>query len=203
MAQFQYHDDEATWSNHYLWPPLIALLKRHAPSPARILEIGCGNGATARMLASLGYEVVGFDPSESGIEIAKRACPAGVEFHVGSIDDDIASRFGVFPVVISLEVIEHCPSSRQFMSAFMQGMQPDGVGILSTPYHGFLKNIAVVAAGKFDHHFDPLWEGGHLKFFSIRKLEQLFKEFGIGQHSIHRVGRVPPLAKSMMAVVRR
>ena len=39
-------------------------LKRHAPSAARILELGCGTGAHAEHLARLGYIVHGVDQSE-------------------------------------------------------------------------------------------------------------------------------------------
>jgi hypothetical protein len=76
-------------------------------------------------------------------------------------------------------------------------------GVISTPYHGYLKNPAIVAAGKFEHHFDPLWEGGHLKFFTHGKLRELFEEFGFTRYELHRVGRVPAFAKSTLAVVYR
>lgn len=75
------------------------------------------------------------------------------------------------------------------------------MGIISTPYHGYLKNLAVIAAGRFDHHFDPLWEGGHLKFFSVPKLRELFIDAGFDRYEFHRIGRVPILAKSTLAVV--
>jgi 2-polyprenyl-6-hydroxyphenyl methylase/3-demethylubiquinone-9 3-methyltransferase len=81
-------------------------------------------------------------------------------------------------------------------------LAPGGVGILSTPYHSYLKNLAVVASGRFDHHFDPLWEGGHLKFFTTARLRQLFDEFEL-RYDFHRIGRIPVLAKSLLAVVRR
>lgn len=87
------------------------------------------------------------------------------------------------------------------MQAFRSLIAPGGVGVLSTPFHGYLKNLAVVGAGRFDSHFDPLWEGGHLKFFSIPKLRQLLLESGFSRPAFHRIGRVPFLAKSVIAVV--
>ena len=155
------------------------------------------------MLVEHGYAVTGVDPSESGISIARQFESARLRFDVGSTADDLASRFSTFPVVVSMEVIEHCPSSREYINAFRSLMSPGGIGIISTPYHAWLKTMAVVATGGFDKHFDPLWEGGHLKFFSIRKLRQLFAEAGLKSVQFVRVGRVPPLAKSIIAVVRR
>jgi len=200
--EYAYSDDAPTWSNAYLWQPLIQTLLSATPPPARVFELGCGNGATARMMATLGYSVVGVDPSASGISIAKRYEGATLRFDIGATHDDLATRYGQFPVVVSLEVIEHCPSSREFINSFRSLLAPGGLGILSTPYHGYLKTLLIVASGGFDDHFDPLWEGGHLKFFSINKLRTLLKEAGLLKCDFHRVGRTPIVAKSVMAVVR-
>lgn len=202
MTQYPYSDGAPTWSNAYLWPPLLRVLRSVAPPPRSIFELGCGNGATARMLAAEGYSVTGIDPSESGIAIAKRHEREGLRFEVGSTGDDLAGRFGGFPVVVSLEVIEHCPSAREFLRAFGALLTPGGVGLISTPYHGYLKNLAIVASGGFDRHFNPLWEGGHLKFFTEAKLRELFEETGFRRYEFHRIGRIPVFAKSILAVVR-
>ncbi len=203
MVEFAYTSPDPTWSNAYLWPELLRILAREAPAPHAVFELGCGNGATARLLAQRGYSVTGVDPSTSGIAIAKEHASERLQFEVGSTSHDLADRFGTFPVVVSLEVIEHCPSARDFMRTFNSLLAPGGLGIISTPYHGYVKNLAVIALGGFDHHFNPLWEGGHLKFFTIRKLRELFGEFGFMTPEFHRVGRVPIVAKSVIAVIRR
>jgi 2-polyprenyl-6-hydroxyphenyl methylase/3-demethylubiquinone-9 3-methyltransferase len=154
------------------------------------------------MLSGLGYEVTGIDTSESGIAIAGRRVSDRLHFETATVYDDLASRFGRFPIVVSLEVIEHLMLPRAFMKTFQALLAPGGLGIISTPYHGYLKNLAIVAAGKFDHHFDPLWEGGHVKFFTRAKLGSLLAEFGFHDTQYHRLGRVPALAKTMLAVVR-
>ncbi len=181
--------------------PLLRQLSLNAPPPTRVLEIGCGNGATARLLVEKGYDVTAVDPSSSGIEIA--SSHKSEQLRVEQASTNELKKFGQFPVVISLEVIEHCPSARDFMSAFANALAPGGVGILSTPYHGYLKNLAVVASGRFDSHFDPLWEGGHLKFFSLAKLRTLVEEFGFRRYEFHRVGRIPIFAKSVIVVLHR
>ena len=38
-------------------------VKEHAPPPAQLLEIGCGSGELARVLAADGYDVVAIDPA--------------------------------------------------------------------------------------------------------------------------------------------
>lgn len=201
MSEYAYSSAVGSCSDAYLWPALQKVLARRAPPPCRVLELGCGNGSTARMLAGLGYDVLGVDPSASGIEMARLAARDGTKFERAQASADLGARFGQFPVVISLEVIEHCTSAREFMRGFRSVLQPGGIGVISTPYHGYLKNLLLVASGRFDRHFDPLWEGGHVRFFSEAKLRALCKEFGFRSVNVQRVGRVAPLAKSMLAIV--
>jgi len=48
-----------------------------------------------------------------------------------------------------------------------------------------------------------LWDGGHIKFFSAQTLRALLEEVGFRQIKFIRVGRIPSLAKSIIAVVRK
>jgi fructose-1,6-bisphosphatase/inositol monophosphatase family enzyme len=74
---------------------------------------------------------------------------------------------------------------------------------VSTPYHGYWKNLALALAGKLDNHFTALWDHGHIKFWSIATLRHLLQEAGFQSIAFHRVGRIPLLAKSMIAVARK
>jgi len=57
--------------------------------------------------------------------------------------------------------------------------------------------------GKMDSHFTALWDHGHIKFWSIKTLTTLLTEAGFIDIHFERVGRVPLLAKSMIAIVRK
>ena len=78
-----------------------------------------------------------------------------------------------------------------------------GVAIVSTPYHGYLKNLALALMGKMDAHFTVLWDHGHIKFWSIPTLTTLLTEVGFCNIRFHRVGRIPTFAKSMIAVANK
>jgi hypothetical protein len=54
-----------------------------------------------------------------------------------------------------------------------------------------------------DGHFTALWDHGHIKFWSIETLTKLLNEAGFQDVRFHRVGRIPQLAKSMIAVARK
>jgi 2-polyprenyl-3-methyl-5-hydroxy-6-metoxy-1,4-benzoquinol methylase len=198
---YRYDDAGPTYANSYLWPALEHEIKSKSWSAKRAFDLGCGNGATSDMLSKLGFDVTGVDTSTSGIEQAKAAFPH-IRCELGSAYDELASRYGTFDLVVSLEVIEHCMEPRAFAKTFLSLIAPSGVGFLSTPYHGYLKNIALAVSGQMDSHFTALWDGGHIKFFSIKTLGSLLSEAGAQQVLFKRVGRVPQLAKSMIALVR-
>jgi 2-polyprenyl-6-hydroxyphenyl methylase/3-demethylubiquinone-9 3-methyltransferase len=54
-----------------------------------------------------------------------------------------------------------------------------------------------------DAHFTALWDGGHIKFWSVATLSRLLAEAGFEIVSVTRVGRIPILAKSMVALIRK
>lgn len=196
IKDYGFRSVDQTWDNDFLLQPIIKMLSSRS-NIKRIFEIGCGNGATARDLSSIGYDVTGIDPSVSGISVANEAFPE-LSLAVGSAYDDLSATYGQFPCVLSLEVIEHCYYPRKYMQTISELLEDGGVGIISTPYHGYWKNLAMALMGKMDFHFTALWDGGHIKFFSIRTMSQLLEEFGFKNIRFVRVGRIPILAKSMV-----
>src|ERR687898_947797 len=121
----------------------------------------------------------------------------------GTAYDDLAGTYGTFPIVISLEVIEHCFSIKAYLETMFRLIEPGGLGIVSTPFHGYWKNLALSLADKWDTHHDPLWEGGHIKFFSEKTLTRALENAGFTNIGFRRAGRIPVVAKSTIAVFRR
>jgi SAM-dependent methyltransferase len=56
------------------------------PRSARVVELGCGDGTTARLLTEAGHEVLGIDSSRAFIERARERAPRA-SFRVGSFLD--------------------------------------------------------------------------------------------------------------------
>jgi 2-polyprenyl-3-methyl-5-hydroxy-6-metoxy-1,4-benzoquinol methylase len=141
-------------------PHVLALCGPLSPG-TRVLDLGCGNGAVAGRFLDLGCEVVGVDLSESGIEVARRTWPSG-RFEVLPADEDVLERLGEqpFDLVVSTEVIEHLYAPRSFVQGAFKALRPGGRFVLTTPYHGYLKNLAIALLNRWDRHANPLWDGG-------------------------------------------
>ena len=108
-----------------------------------------------------------------------------------------------FDLVLSFEVVEHVYLPRRWAIGCCQALRPQGRLICSTPYHGFLKNLALSLVNKWDDHHDPLWDGGHIKFFSRDSLARLLREAGFVNISFRGAGRLPYLWKSMVLAADR
>lgn len=187
----------------YLLPPLQLLLQHLLP-PQQVLDLGCGNGALAAQLQQWGYSVVGVDPSPSGIAAARERCP-DLAFHQATAHPAAieALALGPFDLVVSTEVVEHCYAPRLWAAAAFTALRPGGLLIASTPYHGYLKNLALAVSGKLDAHFTALWEGGHIKFWSRQTLTALLQEAGFEVVAFRGAGRWPWLWKSMLIAARK
>jgi 2-polyprenyl-6-hydroxyphenyl methylase/3-demethylubiquinone-9 3-methyltransferase len=203
ISGYRYSNAQLNHAHGYLLPSICAILESlELPNDQRrLFELGCGNGSVANYLAENGWEVVGVDPSIEGIIQANRNYPHLKLFH-GSASDDLCGRFGRFPVVLSLEVVEHVYAPREYAKTLFN-LCEGGVAILSTPYHGYWKNLAMALTGRMDKHFTALWDNGHIKFWSMATLSTLLTETGFVDIRFHRVGRIAALAKSVIAIAKR
>ncbi|EGV20673.1 class I SAM-dependent methyltransferase [Thiocapsa marina] len=204
ISGYRYSQASLSHAHGVLLDPVYRILGVLYPTcgDRRLFELGCGNGSVANALTQRGWDVTGVDPSLTGIAQARAAFP-GLKLRNGSAYDDLVGQYGQFPVVLSLEVIEHVYAPRHYARTVIDLLSDGGVAIISTPYHGYWKNLALALSGHMDRHFTALWDHGHIKFWSMQTLGELLREAGFVDIRFERVGRIPVLAKSMIAVARK
>ncbi len=100
----------------------------------RLLDIGCGAGLAAEALALRGCAVLGLDAAAAAIAAA-RAHAEGqglrLDYEVGTVEDLLAGTER-FAAITALEVIEHVPDPRGFITALAGLLAPGGRLFLST-----------------------------------------------------------------------
>ncbi|BAY21838.1 type 11 methyltransferase [Calothrix sp. NIES-2100] len=201
--EYLYTDAELGHHHTYLTKPLLDLISQSASvlekqRPLRVLDIGCGNGSLSNFIAKNGYEVVGIEESESGVKFASHTFPE-CRFIQGSIYNLPYSELGEkFDIVIASEVIEHLFYPREILRTAKKCLKPNGSLILTTPYHGYFKNLVLAVSGKMDKHFTTLWDGGHIKFFSVASMTALLETEEYTNIKFNFAGRLPYLWKTML-----
>ena len=181
-------------------PILLPAIRSFLPSkPVTILDAGCGNGALTAILSEMGHRSVGIDVGESGIEFAKKHRPS-IPYYVASVLDDLSGIIpdGAADVVIACEVIEHLYLPGKFLDGARRALKPGGRIIVTTPYHGYIKNLAISLLDGWDNHFGPARDGGHIKFFSKATLSSIMQDHGFTDLQFRGAGRLPYLWKSMV-----
>ncbi|MGB5107293.1 MAG: class I SAM-dependent methyltransferase, partial [Candidatus Zixiibacteriota bacterium] len=97
-----------------------------------VCELGCGSGWVCHRLAERGFDTVGVDLSESGIQTARREGIKGARFIRDAIDSGLPGRMGLAgqcDVVLSNDVIEHLYRPADLIEAARGLLKPGGVMI--------------------------------------------------------------------------
>jgi len=203
VNNYGWESTEGPNSCGYITPEIVSILKNLGVK--RILDLGAGNGKLCSVLAHEGHQVVGVEYDKQGVEIA-RSNYNNISFYNYGVQDNPAELLKEeqpFDAVVSTEVIEHLFSPHLLPIYAKEVLKADGYLIITTPYHGYLKNLILSILNKWDTHHTPLWHGGHIKFWSKKSLTQLLEENGFIVTEFSGVGRFPYLWKSMVLVAKK
>ena len=194
---YGYNNSEITHNFKYTLQPLLAMLDKD--KNRCILDLGCGNGYMVNHLISLGYNAYGTDASEGGIQIARQQ--NADRFFVQDLSSDklpLELQHLRFDTIISTEVIEHLYDPEGFIQFCKRLLPANSEIIITTPYHGYLKNLMLSLFNKWDEHSNPLWLGGHIKLWSRETASKLLINAGFKVTAFKGCGRIPYLWKSMI-----
>ena len=100
----------------------------------RVLDIGCGGGILCEPLARLGASVVGVDPSESNIAVARQhAAQSGLAIDYRNTNAETLAQAGeIFDVVLAMEVVEHVADVGLFVELAAGTVKPGGLLFVAT-----------------------------------------------------------------------
>ncbi|MBV9334749.1 MAG: methyltransferase domain-containing protein [Solirubrobacterales bacterium] len=106
-----------------IFAPYVALFRAHAEPGMPVIDVGCGVGASTRLLRNAGFDAVGTDVSE-------RFLPDGEEgFVVADFESAPQIPSGAYAAAGALNVIEHMEHPRRFLA------EPDAGRSARRPRH--------------------------------------------------------------------
>jgi 2-polyprenyl-6-hydroxyphenyl methylase / 3-demethylubiquinone-9 3-methyltransferase len=147
----------------------------------RVLDIGCGGGILSEPLARLGAGVVGADPSESNIAVAKHhAERAGLSIDYRAVPAEALAQSGeTFDVVLAMEVVEHVADLGLFIELAAGLVAPGGLLFVAT-LNRTAKSFALAIVGA-EYILRWLPRGTHRweKFVTPNELEIAIEQSGL------------------------
>ncbi len=202
ISEYQWSSVKKDNSYPYLSKTLLKIVNK-INNKKTLLDVGCGNGSLTKILSKLFKNTYAIDNSESAIYYAKKQKVNNIQFELGTIKKHQKKFKSLnFDVISAIEVIEHVYSPKFFLSEIKKIMKKKTYLVISTPYHGYFKNLAVSLLDKFDNHVNPLWEHGHIKFWSTRTLTKMLNNSGFKVEKIYFSGRFYPFSKSMIFIAK-
>ncbi|MFD5145849.1 class I SAM-dependent methyltransferase [Streptomyces sp. NPDC058401] len=140
------------WHEHYAagrdFRPLSgteeAVLHEHLALPegsggARALEVACGTGQLARLLAGLGYRVDAVDFAEAALDRAAATPTAGITYHcldvtAGELTALAARTGGPYDLITIRRTLAHLPDRARTVAELAALLAPGGTLCVITPH---------------------------------------------------------------------
>ena len=156
-------------------------LRRHVAPGARVVDVGCGQGAFALRMADEGYAITGLDV----VPPTEQPAGAALDYHQVDLFEPAAreafaqAHRGAFDVVVLLEVIEHVRNPWETLAFAHELLTPGGLLLLSTPnITSFFSRFRFLTGGRF-HQFEPTdLSYGHINPMTPLMVELVLEESG-------------------------
>ncbi len=150
-----------------------------------LLDVGCGPGFAAELLATHGFTVTGFEAAPSAAAAARTR-------GIAVLEGDLSS--GPLPgapydVVVAFEVLEHLPDPLQGLEALRAACRPGGDIIVSLPneWHVLRRLAILFGAELFGGADDP-----HVRHFGLASARRFLTGCGLEVRGMRAASVIPP-----------
>lgn len=166
-----------------------------------ILDFGCGRGEVLSEISKTNpkAKIIGVDISKLAIKQARKNAPNAI-FKTIVESKIIPIQTGSIDFIIAMDVVEHVYDTEWMFNEFARVLKIGGLVLISTPYCGLLKNLAVTILD-FEKVFDPL--GPHVRFYTRKSLEMCLKLIGFRVVNFDTFGRFYPFSKGMFVLAKK
>lgn len=157
------------------------MLAELAPPYGRVLDVGCGAGATGRGVRAAGADIlVGVEPNPGAAALAREVFDS---VHEGPVEDLIESGAleGQFDTILLYDVLEHLVDPATVVGALHSLTAPGGRVHVSVPnarHWSLIRDLLL--RGTFGYTEWGHRDATHLRWFTRRDIERLVTEAGYG-----------------------
>jgi len=146
----------------------------------RVLDVGCGEGATACYLKENGYceWAAGIEVSPQAAAVARQRLDLVIERDLNSLQ--LPVTLAPLDVILCLDVLEHLIDPWGCVDQLQSLLSPNGVIVASIPN---VRNVRVLLPllllGQWDYVEEGILDSTHLRFFTRRSAVSLLARNGL------------------------
>ena len=161
--------------------PRTELIDLITETPQRVLEIGCGAGATGLALKQKfqDIEYVGVEPDEGAAKIAQTRLDRVICSDIEKVQLD---TFGLtkeyFDLIICADVLEHLYDPWKIIFALRNNLVPDGRILASIPNIQHINIINNLINGNWTYSKYGVLDAAHIRFFTLSEIAKMFSDTG-------------------------
>ena len=148
------------------------------PHCARLLDVGCGTGATSRMLKSEGRckEAFGIELFDAAAAEAGKHLDQVICADIATTEIPFANQF--FDVILCLDVLEHLADPWSALAKLKRVLRDDGCLIASIPNIAYAPVLLKILFNRFEYADSGVLDKTHLRFFTLHTMKNLFADCG-------------------------
>jgi SAM-dependent methyltransferase len=147
------------------------------PRCRRVLEVGCGSGELGRLLRGRGHHVTGIELVPEAAQRARRWLDCVVTADVER--DGFPFPRASFDALVFADVLEHLVDPWRVLREAVEVLADDGVVVASIPNVQNIDVLRRLFLGRWDYRERGILDFGHLRFFTLRSIHDLFAQAGL------------------------
>jgi 2-polyprenyl-3-methyl-5-hydroxy-6-metoxy-1,4-benzoquinol methylase len=160
----------------------------------RILDVGCGTGATSRWLRERypNAHIIGLDGNPT---IVSELCHNVNDAHIVDLNEELPD-VGEPDLVLCLDVLEHLVDPDKVLRRLVSTMADGGTLIISLPNVAHVRvSLPLLLLGRFDYRDAGILDRTHLRFFTKESALRLAERAGLDIIGMVRNGLDDPGAR--------
>jgi SAM-dependent methyltransferase len=157
------------------------------PQRGKLLEIGSYCGILLNRIRADGWDVLGLEPDPAAADYSRTQYGLNI---TGDLLPNPALPDRAFDAVVMLHVIEHMPDPSESMRELHRVLKPGGVLVVETPR---FDSLMFKLLGRRERSLSNC--DGHIFFFTVSSLRQMFEKSGFEVFRVDLVGRTLTLER--------